>query len=438
MAVTFAPKVKKRVAKFFVFIAIMAGFILLVDLYAFLGIRQLTHSLDPIWRKVARVAFWIPTIITFGLFASLLIGMESFMEKKTYGYFFFVAGFAFLFFIPKLIFCGFHFADDITHLVRTLFHRAPPAVDSEPAERMSRVQFFNQIGLGVSAFAFGSLLYGLTKGKFAYRILRESLAFEKLPAAFNGLRIVQISDAHLGSFLDNNFDNVQKGLDMINDLKPDLIVFTGDMVNNFAYEAEAWIPYFQKLQAPLGKFSILGNHDYGDYVFKDGPEDAEKREANLNRLKEIHSEMGFRLLLNENVEVENKGEFISLIGIENWGRGRFSKYGDLTKSMAGLRDGSFRILLSHDPTHWEDEVMGKQDIHLTFSGHTHGAQMGLESPMLHIKFSPSPWFGYKRWAGLYEEGGQFLYVNRGFGFLGFPGRVGMPPEITLVELSAKV
>lgn len=405
----------------------------MVDLYAYQGIRQLTEAIDPAWRKMTRIAFWIPTVLTLGFFASLIVGMDFFMDKKTYGYFYFVTGFAFLFFIPKSIFLVFHFADDLVHLFRWFTAGRSISPEGNPAERMSRIQFFNQVGLGASALMFGSLLYGLTRGKFAYRILRERIAFADLPPSFAGLRIVQISDAHLGSFLSGHEDDVQKGLDMINALKPDLLIFTGDLVNNFAQEAEPWIGRFRQLEARLGKFSILGNHDYGDYVYQ-RDKDPEKWDDNLKRLKEIHSEMGFRLLLNENVQLEDGGEVISLIGMENWGRGRFSKYGDLTRAMEGLPDEGFRILLSHDPTHWEDQVMGKERIHLTFSGHTHGAQMGMEAPMLNIKFSPSPWFGYKRWAGLYEEAGQYLYVNRGFGFLGFPGRVGMPPEITLVEL----
>jgi len=423
------------VPRVLIFLAAIALLSILVDMYAYQGIRQLTSSLDQPWKKVARVAFWVPTGVTFLFFLSLYFGMSYFMEKKTYGYFFFVTGFAFLFFIPKLIFIGFHFADDIMHAGRWLVRRTAALSEAPPAERMTRVQFFNQVGLGVSALAFGSLLYGLTRGKYAYRVMRETIPFADLPKSFDGLRIVQISDAHLGSFLDNSFEEVEAGLQMINDLKPDLILFTGDMVNNFAHEAEPWITRFSKLEARLGKFSILGNHDYGDYVYS-REEEPEKWEANLSRLREIQKAMGFTLLQNEHVAIAHGGEQIHLIGMENWGRGRFSKYGDLNKSMSGLPEHGFRLLLSHDPTHWEDQVMGRERIHLTLSGHTHGAQMGLEAPMLNIKFSPSPWFGYKRWAGLYEEAGQYLYVNRGFGFLGFPGRVGMPPEITLIELKA--
>jgi predicted MPP superfamily phosphohydrolase len=279
------------------------------------------------------------------------------------------------------------------------------------------------------------MFYGIYRGKYDFRVCEESISFSNLPKSFNGLRIVQISDAHLGSFLDNSFEEVDAALKRINDLNPDVIFFTGDLVNNLAEEAEPWVGYFQQLHAPMGKFSILGNHDYAEYVYD--PNDSANAQIladNMLQLESVHERMGFRLLKNETVELEKKGEKISLIGIENWGKGRFSKHGKLDVAMTNMPQNSFNILLSHDPSHWEAQVLGQQNIDVTFSGHTHGAQFGIEAPMLHIKASPSPWFGYKRWGGLYQEGNQYLYVNRGFGFLGFPGRVGMPPEITLVTI----
>lgn len=422
--------------RFLIFLSIITTLILLVDVYGYFGIRQLTAQIDPTWRRVARWSWWVPTVITLVLFALMLIGFEENMQARNYKFMYFTTGFAFLFFLTKMCFTIFHFADDIMHFFRWIFFKIRSNPESDPAERMTRIQFFNQVGLGAGALVFGSMLYGITKGKYAFRVLSENLQFKDLPASFDGMRIVQISDAHLGSFLDNSFEEVQQAIDMINELKPDLILFTGDLVNNFAYEAEPWIPYFQQLKATYGKFSILGNHDYADYVYdSDVPEQLSLKQTNLEKLKAIQKEMGFRLLLNENVQVENNGETINIVGVENWGRNRFSKYGDIRKASAGIASGSFNILLSHDPTHWEDHVMGKEPMHITLSGHTHGAQFGLESPMLHIKVSPSPFFGYKRWAGLYQEGEQYLYVNRGFGFLGFPGRVGMPPEITFITVS---
>ena len=243
------------------------------------------------------------------------------------------------------------------------------------------------------------------------------------------MRIVQISDAHLGSFADKPRP-VLEALEGINALEPDLILFTGDLVNTHADEANAWIPAFKALQAPLGKYSIMGNHDYADY----GPFEDWEREASRERLKEIHAEMGFKLMLNEHDCIERNGAELVLLGVENWGSG-FRKNGDLVKAMQGSGcDDLPTVLMSHDPTHWEEKVMdGKAPVELTLSGHTHGMQFGIEIPWLGVKWSPSKW-RYPRWAGLYREGEQYLHVNRGFGVLGFHGRVGMPPEITVLEL----
>jgi hypothetical protein len=218
---------------------------------------------------------------------------------------------------------------------------------------------------------------------------------------------------------------------MVNELDADYLFFTGDLVNNFSDEAEPWIDRMRGLHAKSGKFSILGNHDYGDYALGDFPE---LKTKSFERLIEIHGEAGFRLLRNEHVVLERNGQSLYLLGVENWGGRGFAKYGDLNKTMEGIPQGAPKILLSHDPTHWERQVLGQVDIGLTLSGHTHGAQMGVEIPQIGIKFSPSTWIGYKRWGGLYQEGNQFLYVNRGFGFLAFPARAGIPPEITLLEL----
>lgn len=425
-------------SRFVSFLTVLTCIILLIDTYGYFGIRQLTTNMDDVWRRICRWAWWVPTFVTLGLFAYSAAIFDVDMQMRNSKFMYFVTGFSTLFIITKSVFLVFHSADDIVHVGRWLFNRIRPAAAGDPAERMTRLQFFNQVGLGAGALAFGSMLYGITRGKYAFRILSEKVGFADLPASFQGFRIVQISDAHLGSFLDNSFDEVQSAITMINDLEPDIIVFTGDMVNNYATEAEPWIPYFQQLKAKYGKYSILGNHDYADYVYdRDEPEQEKLRAQNLDRLKAIQKEMGFQLLLNEHVKIQLNNDFIVLAGVENWGRNRFSKYGILSKALAGTNASDFKVLLSHDPTHWEDHVMGKEPVHLTFSGHTHGAQFGLESPMLNIKISPSPFFGYKRWAGLYQENNQFLYVNRGFGFLGFPGRVGMPPEITLVELEQK-
>jgi len=377
------------------------------------------------------------------LIVIVFIGSEKEVRGSNFKFFYFVTGFIFIALVPKVVFLIFHFMNDLVRIGKWIVKKLKGLLtknedtDFEELEsdKMTRFQFFNQVGLGAAALTMGATFYGIYRGKYDFRVCEESIVFPNLPNAFNGLRIVQISDAHLGSFLDNSFVEVEAALKQINDLNPDVIFFTGDLVNNLAEEAEPWVNYFQQLHAPLGKFSILGNHDYAEYVYDpNDPENAQILAENMLQLESVHDRMGFRLLKNETVELEKQGEKISLIGIENWGKGRFSKHGKLDVAMSNMPQNSFSVLLSHDPSHWEAQVLGQQNIDLTFSGHTHGAQFGIEAPMLHIKASPSPWFGYKRWGGLYQEGSQYLYVNRGFGYLGFPGRVGMPPEITLVTI----
>lgn len=330
----------------------------------------------------------------------------------------------FVMFIPKLVMAGFELLELFRSGGGILFNRM--AGSSRP---ISRESFLTQLGLGAAGLTFASFLYGVTWGKYAFRVEQIKVPIPNLPSAFNGFKMVQISDAHLGSFVDTPRP-VLEALEGINALKPDVILFTGDLVNTHADEAEPWIEAFRGLHAPLGKFSIMGNHDYADY----GPFEEFEREASRKRIKEIHAEMGFRLLLNEHHHFEREGERIALIGVENWGKG-FRRSGDLSAAMKGSdAEDLCAILMSHDPTHWEEEVMnGKAPIELTLSGHTHGMQFGIEIPWLGIKWSPSQW-RYSRWAGLYEEASQFLHINRGFGVLGFHGRVGMPPEITVLEI----
>ncbi|HEY1116002.1 MAG TPA: metallophosphoesterase, partial [Chitinophagaceae bacterium] len=265
--------------------------------------------------------------------------------------------------------------------------------------------------------------------KYNYQVRRQTLRFKTLPAPFKGLKIIHISDIHSGSF--NNKTAVQQGVEKILALKPDLILFTGDLVNNKADEMDDYIDVFRLLKAPLGVYSILGNHDYGDYVQW---ETREHKAQNLARLKEVHSRMGWRLLLNENVLLERSGQKIALLGIENWGaKANFPKYGKMEEAHSGTEAAPFKILMSHDPSHWDAEVLTKyNDIDLMLSGHTHGMQFGVEIPWL--RWSPVQYV-YKQWAGLYESGHQKLYINRGFGFLGYPGRVGILPEISLLELT---
>ncbi|QJD98216.1 metallophosphoesterase [Mucilaginibacter robiniae] len=281
----------------------------------------------------------------------------------------------------------------------------------------------------IAAIPFFALLFGLTQGRHHYQVLRETLEFDDLPDAFDGFTITQLSDIHSGSFTSEK--GVGKGLALVNAQKSDIILFTGDLVNNKASEMDRWIPAFAKLQASYGKYSVLGNHDYGDYVQWENLGD---KQANLNQLKKIHEEIGFNLLLNEATQIKKDGQAITLVGVENWGKG-FHQYGDLKKATANVADSAFKILLSHDPTHWEAVTLKHhQPVHLTLAGHTHGMQFGIE--FLGLKWSPAKYI-YRNWAGLYKQNNQYLYVNRGFGFLGFKGRVGIWPEITVITLKKK-
>lgn len=287
--------------------------------------------------------------------------------------------------------------------------------------------FLYQMGFFVAAIPLTSIIYGVTKGKFNYRIIHEKIRFTKLPQSFIGLKIVQISDMHLGSFR-RKYEQIARAVEMINNQNPDLILFTGDLVNNFAEETEGWAPVLAKMKAKYGKYSVLGNHDYGDYSKWDS---AEEKEKNLIAIKNFHEKIGFRLLLNESKILTIKNEEIALVGVENWGKPPFPQHGDVEKAFGNVNPKLFKILLSHDPSHWDEKVLTGTDIDLTFSGHTHGMQFGFERAG--IKWSPIQ-YKYPHWGGLYCKNNQYLYVNRGFGYHGFPGRIGMPPEITVVEL----
>lgn len=291
-----------------------------------------------------------------------------------------------------------------------------------------RRKFIGQVGLGLASIPFFSMLYGITKGKYNYKVKQVSLAFKNLPKAFDGLKIVHISDIHSGSF--DDIASVKTGVDLIKEQEADLILFTGDLINNDAVEIVPYKELFGNMKAPLGVFSSLGNHDYGTH--KRWKSKIEKKQ-NLEALKAHQKDMGFDLLNNRSQSVFKDGEQIDIVGVENWGKPPFPQKGDLSKALENTETENFKILLSHDPTHWDEKVIPhKQHIDLTLSGHTHGMQFGIEIPG--FKWSPSKYI-YKRWAGLYKNKEQYLYVNRGFGFLGFPGRVGIWPEITTITLN---
>ncbi|WP_306643126.1 metallophosphoesterase [Sanyastnella coralliicola] len=410
---------------FIIFIAVLV----LVEIYGFKGIHVSLKDWTSIWRTVFYWIYWIITVFTFALTIMAMLNFRAWRTEHPQWLMFAMAAFMVLW-APKVILGAFHLIDDLRYLVQWGV-KAFSGSSGEGLEGkgISRATFLTRIGQVTAGLTFVSFLYGVTKGRFAFRVLDHKVAMKNLPSAFDGMKVVQISDAHLGSFFEQ-FEDVRKGIKMINDLNPDLILFTGDLVNIESSEAEPWIPVFKELKAKYGKYSILGNHDYADY----GNLTEEQVLFSRTRLPEIHQEMGFDLLLNENRILNVKGEKVALIGVENWGKG-FKQQGDLAKAMVGTEDVPSRILMSHDPTHWEEQVNGKEEIQLTLSGHTHGMQMGIEIPSIGLKFSPAR-LRYKRWGGLYTEGEQHLHVNRGFGFLGFPGRVGMWPEITLLELQS--
>jgi predicted MPP superfamily phosphohydrolase len=335
-------------------------------------------------------------------------------------------------FLAKLIGSLFFVADDIRRGALVLMNKIFPLSGAQymgpEGQGIPRSTFLSWLGLGLGGTLFGTLLFGFSN-KYNYQVKKIKLSFKNLPAAFKGMRMVHISDIHSGSFQD--IRAVNKGIDLILKQQPDLIVFTGDLVNDRATEMDPYQNSFGRLTAPLGVFSTLGNHDYGDYV--QWPT-AQAKVDNLEALKKVHANMGWRLLMNEHVVLEKNGEKIALLGIENWGaKARFPKYGKMDLAHPGTENIPFKILLSHDPSHWDAQIVPEYPgIDLMLSGHTHGMQFGLENP--YFKWSPVQWM-YKQWAGLYEQGAQKLYVNRGYGFIGYPGRVGILPEITVIELA---
>jgi predicted MPP superfamily phosphohydrolase len=292
----------------------------------------------------------------------------------------------------------------------------------------SRRRFVSQIGLGLAAVPFLSLIYGVTVGKYNFKVIKQQIFFPDLPDAFDGFKITQISDVHSGSF--DNPEKINHAIDLVNEQNSDMILFTGDIVNTDAKEMHPWIETFKRIKEhKYGKYSVLGNHDYGEYIT--WPSEAAK-EKNFQDIKNLYGQIGFNLLLNQHTFIEKGKDKIALVGVENWGN-NFKKAGDISLASANLTKDDFKILMSHDPSHWEYEIKNHpKHFQLTLSGHTHGFQFGIEIPGF-LKWSPVQYV-YKQWAGLYENLGRYVYVNRGFGFHAYPGRVGIMPEITVIEL----
>ena len=407
---------------------ILIGIMILLDIYVFQVVKVIAHPAANKTKTIIFTTYW--TLSVIAILILLILPYLAFQHQSKLFRTTLFAIIAGLFF-AKLIAAIFFLIDDIRRLIQwaagKVFFARTEGEALQQGERISRSVFLSWAGMIAGGGLFGSLVYGFGN-KYRYRLKRFQLSFTTLPASFKGLKIVQISDIHSGSFTDK--EAVKKGVEMVIKEKPDLILFTGDLVNNKSDEMEDYMDVFNKLNAPMGVYSTLGNHDYGDYVKWDSPEE---KKANLLKLKQIHAELGWHLLMNDHVVLEKGEDKIAVIGVENWSaKAGFQKYGDLKKAYEGASIHPFKILMSHDPSHWDAEVRKSyKDIDLTLAGHTHGMQFGIEIPG--FKWSPVQYV-YRQWAGLYEEGAQKLYVNRGYGFIGYPGRVGILPEITVFEL----
>ncbi|PKH50097.1 phosphoesterase [Tenacibaculum sp. Bg11-29] len=403
-------------SRWLVTIIIISLLIIVFEAYAFQAIKTVTKN------KFIRYGWLLAGVIPYvNFFYVVLSSDRSSGQTRQFQWAF---GMLLIVLLPKLFILLIMFGEDVVRWLQKGFSYLS-STETKPLP--GRRSFVAKLALGIAAIPFASILYGIFKGKYNYKVIKYQLSFKDLPAAFDGFTITQVTDIHSGSFTDK--EEIEYGVDLINKQKSDMILFTGDLVNNFAHEMDDWIDVFKKLDAPVGKYSILGNHDYGDYSKWKNDQD---KEANFKAIKELHPKIGFDLLLNENRYIEKDGQKIALVGVENWGKG-FNKKGDLNKASEGVHKDDFKVLMSHDPSHWEYKI--KEDdfnYQLTLSGHTHGLQFGIEIPGW-FKWSPSQYV-YKQWAGLYEEFGRYINVNRGFGYHAFPGRVGIWPEITVIEL----
>jgi uncharacterized protein len=410
-------------------VIIFLGVMLSLDLYFFQAVKNVSQNLSPKAKTIVYGIYWSITILAVIGFLLFVYTEQTYLGRKVRTYLFsIIIGL----FLAKMVALVFFLVDDLRRGIQWLAGKlffSNTDVDSMNTENgISRSVFLSWLGIAAGTTLFGSLLYGFSN-QYKYQIRRVKLAFDNLPASFKGLRIVHISDVHSGSFMDKKA--VQHGIDLILQENADLILFTGDLVNDKATEMKDYMDVFNQLKAPMGVFSTLGNHDYGDYV--QWPIEGVSKEQNLINLQKVHADLGWRLLMNEHVALEKNGEQIALLGIENWGaKARFPKYGKMDLAYAGTEKYPFKILLSHDPSHWDAQVKTTYpDVDLMLSGHTHGMQFGIDIPG--FKWSPVQYV-YKQWSGLYEDAKQKLYVNRGFGFIGYPGRVGVLPEITVIEL----
>ncbi len=423
------PKISLSLNRFGFFI-VLAAIIVFIDLYTWQGVRFLIQEQSPRFQKIFRYSWWGITVLTL---LTVLMFRGGHLDHIPPRFAMLLTAFFFIIYIAKVVFMLFLFTDDVLRFFRWGYRQLQPQKGSlgaaEAEGAISRYRFLVGTGAVMGGALFTGLHYGILRGAHQFKIFRRNISIKGLPESFRGLRILQLSDIHVGSFWDRSA--VEKGIRMALDEKPDVIFFTGDLVNNISAEMDGWQDLFSQLKAPMGVYSILGNHDYGDYVKWDS---FDAKVENLSRLHRIHRELGWDLLLDEHRVLKRGEDSIAVIGVQNWSKHkRFPRYGNLAKAYEGAEKHPVKILLSHDPSHWKGQVLEKYpDIHLQLSGHTHGFQFGVETGG--FRWSPVK-FMYPEWADLYEQDGRYLYVNRGFGYLGYPGRLGVRPEITVLTLT---
>ncbi len=397
----------------------------LIDIYAYQGVRFVIRNWSITWQWVARISYWSVSAVVLVMTLGILFGLLDTGSRIGRSVYF---GAFFLNVFPKLVLLLFVFFDDVVRAGKwmvSLFQREDGGAET-PGEPITRSDFILKTGMVAASIPFLGTSWGIISGAHDYRIRRKTIVLPNLPRQFDGITVAQLSDIHSGSFF--NKTAVKGGVEMLLAEKPDITFFTGDLVNDKANEVNEFINIFDKVKSPLGVYSILGNHDYGDYVSWSS---AEAKRKNLIDLHDAHQALGWNLMLNENQQIKVDGESIGLIGVENWGVG-FVQHGDIARAYEGMQEMPVKILLSHDPTHWDAQIRPEYaDIDLMLAGHTHGMQMGIK--VGDFEWSPSKW-RYKQWGGHYQEGNQHLYVNRGFGFIGLPARIGMAPEITIITL----
>ncbi len=414
-------------------IAIILVILFLLDLYVFQGVKHLTRTLNPASSRFWNYLFWFVTISCFAIIISSQLWEWRQWPQWLRSYLF---AFVFITYLSKVFMVAFLLIDDVLRAFRWTYQKLTGATqkniigDSVPSQvGISRSDFLVRVGAIIAAIPFATLIMGMMKGKYEYQVRKFSYRSPRIPDSFRGFKAVQISDLHLGSFSDS--EPLERAVEMINDLNPDVIFFTGDLVNDRSLEIVPHINTLKKLSAKFGIYSILGNHDYGDYYRWNSDSD---KLNNLQHLKDLQRSLGWKLLLDENEKLILNSQHITVAGIQNWSsRANFARYGDFDKATSEIDNDSFTILLSHDPSQWRSQVVDHDTfIDLTLSGHTHGFQFGVDIPG--FKWSPVQYV-YKEWAGAYSTKSKTLYVNRGLGFLGYPGRVGILPEITLFEFN---